>query len=114
MPKYTTADGRTKWTRVVYVIDLGPEACEASGSTCMGGCVGAVYVGATALDPEERLKQHLDGVKSSRWVRRSGIGLNHELTAHLPEYDTVDGSQDAEHQLGEELRGAGYCVFGAH
>jgi hypothetical protein len=47
-------------------------------------------------------------------VRRFGTGLNVSLAQHLPEFESVEDSRAAEHELGERLHKAGYCVFGAH
>lgn len=115
MPLYADERGRTKWTRVVYVIDLEPEACDATGSPCGGDCNRRpVYVGETALDPEERFEQHLAGVHASKWVLGFGARLNEALSQGLDEFETVAESQAAEAQLGDLLRSEGYCVFGAH
>jgi predicted DNA-binding WGR domain protein len=114
MSKYTTEDGKVTWTRLVYVVELDPAACDAPGSPCQGRCVGRpVYVGETALERAERLAQHMGGVHSSKWVRRFGIRLNTSLTQHLPEFETEADSIAAEIELGEELRRRGYCVYGA-
>ncbi len=40
--------------------------------------------------------------------------LNPDLSEAYGEFDSVTESQAAESELGDELRAAGYCVFGAH
>jgi hypothetical protein len=113
MPLYVDEGGRKRWTRIVYVIDLQPDACPARGY-CSTECERlTVYVGESALEPEERLAQHLAGIKSSKWVRRYGIDVNAALTDRQ-EYASVAESQAAERALSEELAANGYCVFGGH
>jgi hypothetical protein len=103
------------WSRIVYAIDLDPSACADARSSCDGGCNGTpVYVGQTAWTAEERFAQHRDGYRSSRWVRKYGVGVNALLTDELGEFATVSESQAAEVYFGEELRELGYCVYGAH
>ena len=115
MPKYPLGDGRYRWTRVVYVVDLELDVCSASSFRCGGDCQGRpIYVGETALEPEERLAQHRAGIRSSKWARRFAIALNPALTADLREFESVEESRAAEKQVSAELRAEGYCVFGGH
>ena len=97
MPEYLDDDGRTHWTRIVYVIELDKEACPDRRSPCKGTRCGRipVYVGQTGLTAEDRFAQHQAGVHASL-VR--------------PE----------ERELARRLRNRGggggkrYCVYGGH
>jgi hypothetical protein len=115
VPRYEE-DGKTRWSRIVYVVDLDSTACRARRTACRGeGCRQlAVYVGETALTAEDRFAQHKAGTKASRWVKQFGLAVNLELSHGLPEFATVGESREAEAALGEKLRAAGYCVYGAH
>lgn len=83
----------------VYVIELSDEVgprVEPS-KPC-------VYVGQSAVTPEERFQQHLDGYKSSRYVRSFGVKLKPRLYRNYGPYLTRDESVDAERRLAERLR----------
>ena len=114
MALYVDESGRKTWTRVVYVVDLDPAACNEYGTACEGDCAHRpVYVGETALEPAERFDQHKSGVKASKWVKHFGIGLNEDLMTDA-EYETTESSELAEAVTAALLRQAGYCVFGGH
>jgi hypothetical protein len=67
----------------------------------------------TGLTPEQRFENHKRGIKASSVVRRFGERLVPKLYAHLNPMTYEDALQ-MEAQLAEELRGAGYQVFGGH
>ncbi len=71
------------------------------------------YVGMTGLTPEERFANHKKGIKSAGVVRRFGERLVPKLYAHLNPM-TYAQALKMEQQLAEELRAAGYLVFGGH
>ncbi len=85
------------------------------------GDVGAgyVYVGETSRTADERLQQHLTGVRNSRGplfsrvVNRFGTGLNRDLMTSKV-YMTEEQAKKAERRLAERLRSAGYLVEGGH
>jgi predicted GIY-YIG superfamily endonuclease len=71
------------------------------------------YVGMTGLTPEVRFENHKRGVKAASVVRRSGERLVPKLYAHLNPM-TYAQAVVMEQQLADELRAAGYQVFGGH
>lgn len=73
-----------------------------------------LYVGQTSRDPDTRFDQHKAGYKASGAVRRFGVRLLPELTAHL---NPMRGWEalDLEEALAETLRAAGVTwVEGGH
>ena len=100
MPLYENGSYR-RWTRIVYVIELSPEACSDPRSPCGGGCCKTpVYVGHTAQTAEERFDQHKEGYKASRWPRLYGVCVRPRLATGFGEMDTVAESLAAEAELG--------------
>lgn len=73
-----------------------------------------VYVGQTGRDPDLRFDQHKDGYKASGAVRRFGVKLLPELTAHLNPMRAWEAI-DLEEALAEAFRAAGIAwVEGGH
>jgi hypothetical protein len=118
MPKYLDENGRTRWTYIVYVIELDEEACADRRSPCKGARCGRipVYVGQTYHTAEERFAQHQAGVKDSPLVRRYGIRLRPRLARGFGEMAMRRESEAAEFELMRRLRNRGggkrYCVYG--
>ncbi len=73
------------------------------GKPCM-------YVGSTALDPDARFKQHLNGYKSSSIVKHHGRYLMKKKYEHLNPVRAGE-AEDREELLAEDLRGKGYWVW---
>jgi predicted GIY-YIG superfamily endonuclease len=71
------------------------------------------YVGMTGLTPEKRFANHKNGIKAAGVVRRCGERLVPKLYAHLNPMTYAEAVK-MEQQLAEELRVAGYVVFGGH
>ena len=71
------------------------------------------YVGMTGLSPEERFANHKKGIKAAGVVRQFGERLVPKLYAHLNPMPYREALK-MEQQLAEELRAAGYQVFGGH
>lgn len=71
------------------------------------------YVGMTGLTPEERFRNHKNGVKAAGVVRRCGERLVPKLYAHLNPMPYAK-AVEMEVRLAEELRSLGYQVFGGH
>lgn len=73
-----------------------------------------LYVGQTSRDPDVRFDQHKAGYKASGAVRRFGVRLLPELTAHLNPMRAWEAI-DLEEALAEALRHAGVpWVEGGH
>lgn len=69
-----------------------------------------LYVGSTALTPEERLRNHLLGHRANRYVYRYGLRLRPEFYRHYP----LMGREEAElteRELALELREEGHAVW---
>jgi predicted GIY-YIG superfamily endonuclease len=71
------------------------------------------YVGMTGLTPEQRFENHKAGIKAAGVVRRFGVRLVPKLYAHLNPMSFAEALA-MEVRLADELRAAGYQVFGAH
>jgi predicted GIY-YIG superfamily endonuclease len=71
------------------------------------------YVGMTGLTPEKRFANHKNGIKAAGVVKRYGERLVPKLYAHLNPMTYAEALK-MEQQLAEELRLAGYTVFGGH
>ncbi|WES64639.1 GIY-YIG nuclease family protein [Microbacter sp. GSS18] len=90
----------------VYVIELAPEPWESQH-------VGVVYVGETALTPEERFAKHLSGARTAaRVVTRRGRMLRAELAPPGQPFSSRDEALEWEQRTADELRDAGYRVYG--
>lgn len=72
-----------------------------------------VYVGMTALTPEERFQQHKEGYKASTAVKRHGVELLRPHFDHLEGIDYHDAER-IEEQLAASLKRAGFWVEGGH
>jgi hypothetical protein len=73
----------------------------------------AYYVGMTGLSPEERFRNHKNGVKAARIVRRCGQRLVPRLYAHLNPM-SFEKAKEMEGVLADSLRKRGYIVYGGH
>lgn len=71
------------------------------------------YVGMTGLAPEERLANHLAGIKAARVVQKYGVRLVPTLYEHLNPMSYEDAVR-MEGQLADSLRKRGFQVFGGH
>ena len=74
----------------------------------------SVYVGQSVVPPAERLRQHRDGYRSSRYVRKYGKHLRPRLYRHLNPMATRDQAVAMEQELARRLRNRGYTVYGGH
>ena len=73
-----------------------------------------LYVGQTSRDPDLRFDQHKNGHKASKAVRRFGVGLLPNLTAHLNPMKRWE-SLEIEAALAEAFREAGILwIEGGH
>ena len=71
------------------------------------------YVGMTGLDPADRFKNHKNGIKAARVVRKFGVRLVPKLYAHLNPMPYAKAVH-MEECLADSLRKRGYLVFGGH
>jgi hypothetical protein len=74
----------------------------------------SVYVGQSVAPPAERLRQHKDGYRASRYVRRHGKHLRPRLYRHFNPMPTRDQAVAMEQELARRLRKRGYTVYGGH
>ena len=99
----------------VYVIELDPEVLSCSrfarANPDRQDDMPCVYVGSTALAPEERFKQHLAGHKANRYVFRYGVRLQPELYGNYLGFELRKEAEGAEAGLAALLRQRGYAVW---
>lgn len=74
----------------------------------------SVYVGQSAVPPEERFRQHKEGYRASRHVRRHGKYLRPRLYRHFNPIATREQAVTLEKELARRLRNRGYTVYGGH
>jgi hypothetical protein len=74
----------------------------------------SVYVGQSVVPPKERLRQHKDGYRSSRHVRKHGRHLRPGLYRRFNPMATRDEAVATERELARRLRNRGYMVYGGH
>ena len=70
-----------------------------------------VYVGSTALAPEERFEQHLAGYKANRYAFRYGTRLRPRLYRSYQHFERREEAEKAEERLAARLRKRGYAVW---
>jgi len=73
----------------------------------------AYYVGMTGLSPEQRFRNHKQGIKAARIVKRCGERLVPRLYAHLNPM-SFERAKEMEEFLADSLRKRGYVVYGGH
>ncbi len=71
------------------------------------------YVGMTGLSPEERFRNHKEGRKAARVVRKYGERLVPRLYSHLNPMPYARAKL-MEVWLADSLRKRGFVVFGGH
>jgi hypothetical protein len=74
----------------------------------------SVYVGQSAVPPEQRFRQHLQGYRSSRHVRSHGKHLRPRLYRHFNPLASRDEALQTERELARRLRNRGYTIYGGH
>ena len=75
-------------------------------------CAGSVT--ARVFTREERLRQHKDGYRSSRYVRKHGKHLRPGLYRRFNPIATREEADAMEQELARHLRNRGYPVYGGH
>lgn len=114
---WTILNAPTKRTYSVYVCELhekaGKGAKARKENPKADPSMPVVYVGQTSLTPDERIRQHLGGGKtSSSAVERHFKHMLPGLYEHLNLLTELE-SLRRERSLGAELRRCGYTVLGA-
>jgi hypothetical protein len=71
------------------------------------------YVGMTGLTPDVRFKNHKQGIKAARIVKKFGQRLVPRLYAHLNPMPYAK-AKAMEGFLADSLRRRGFQVFGGH
>ena len=74
----------------------------------------SVYVGQSVVPPVARFRQHKDGYRASRYVRRHGRHLRPRLYRRLNPMATREQAVATEQELASRLRKRGYTVYGGH
>jgi hypothetical protein len=74
----------------------------------------SVYVGQSVVPPTERLRQHKEGYRSSRNVRKHGKHLRPRLYRRFNPMATREEAIAMEQELARRLRDRGYTVYGGH
>jgi predicted GIY-YIG superfamily endonuclease len=74
----------------------------------------SLYVGQSVVPPEERLGQHKEGYRSSRYVRKHGKHLRQGLYRRFNPMATREEAVAMERELARRLRNRGYTVYGGH
>ena len=69
-----------------------------------------VYVGQTALDPEERFRQHKSGYKACRIAKKYGKRLIKREYEHLNPVPASE-AEEMEEALAVDLQRKGYAVW---
>lgn len=99
----------------LYVIELDPEVLEerrfSAANPDRRDDKPCVYVGSTALTPEERFEQHRAGHKANRFVFRYGLKLRPRLYRSHQDYPTRAIAEREEERLALRLRKRGYSVW---
>jgi hypothetical protein len=100
--------------KYVYVVELSdeirskPKFAEANPDS--DPTKPFLYVGRTGHTPEERLKNHKEGHKSSRFVKANGLSLRPDFYEHLNPMSYRE-SVKQEKELANKLRQEGYAVW---
>ena len=101
-----------------------PPTCVSSAAASQAGCIdatGSADCSTNTVDElHERvsapygLRQHKDGYRASRYVRKYGKHLRPRLYRHLNPMATRDQAVAMEQELARRLRNRGYTVYGGH
>ena len=99
----------------VYVIELEPDVMSktkfAKANPDRRDDKPCVYVGSTALTPEERFQRHLEGRRACAYVKDFGVRLRPKLYRNVGPFDSRKQAELAEAHLAERLRKRGYGVW---
>ena len=90
------------------VLEVGKFARKNPNHTTLKPCV---YVGSTALTPEQRFERHLTAKSGSKLVKKYHISLHKRLTQRQPTFGSREQAEAHEQLLAERLRRRGYAVW---
>jgi predicted GIY-YIG superfamily endonuclease len=100
--------------RNVYVIELDPSIRSvrrfAEANPLARPDKPCLYVGCTALSPEERFAQHKAGYKAARFVEKFGVRLRPRYYAKYNPLDD-EAARKLEVELARRLRKKGFAVW---
>lgn len=68
------------------------------------------YVGTSIHEPAKRFRMHMDGKRSSRWVRKYGVEVDYRKCHHIEVPNAAERAA-AESDYAEELRREGYGIW---
>jgi hypothetical protein len=104
-----------QYVYTVYVIELDDEVYSSAkfrtANPDWNPAKPCVYVGSTALTPEERFQQHLAGYKSNAFAHKYGTRLMPRLYRSWQDYPTREEAERAEERRALSLRKRGYAVW---
>ena len=99
----------------VYVIELDKEVLKSKKFRKQNPKLNpnkiCFYVGQTFHDPETRFKQHKDGYKSNRFVKRYGLKLKPRKFNRFNPIKTREEAEKIEKKLTNKLRNKGHGVW---
>ncbi len=99
----------------VYVIKLDKEVLQSrkfrERNPNMNPKLTCFYVGQTCHNPEIRFKQHKDGYKANRFVKKYGLRLIHRKFKKYNPIKTREEAEVIEQKLTEKLRAKGHGVW---
>nr|WP_249420202.1 DUF3293 domain-containing protein [Rhabdothermincola salaria] len=91
-----------------YVIELADTAGPRSSPLPW------LYVGQSALTPDERLAQHRAGIRASKWPRNHAVGLRADLYDQQPVLRSQEEARAYETWWAEVLAVRGWAIKGGH
>ena len=99
----------------VYVIELDKEVLKSrkfrNHNPYMNPKLACYYIGQTNHNPNTRFKQHKNGYKANRFVKKYGIRLR---PRKFKKYNPIETREEAvilEQRLAEKLRRKGHGVW---
>ena len=99
----------------VYVIELDKEVLISKKfrikNPHMNPRKACFYVGQTTHDPRIRFKQHKDGYKANRFVKKYGVRLHHKISDKYNPIATRKEAEKIEQYLTKRLRAKGHGVW---
>ena len=99
----------------VYVIELDKEVLKSrkfrKQNPNMNPKLDCFYVGQTSHDPNIRYKQHKEGYKANRFVKKYGLRLRPRKFKKCNPIETREEAENIEQKLTRKLRARGHGVW---